>query len=312
MRVLIAEDEAIARKVLARAVGKLGHNCIVAEDGEEAWSIFQRELPEVIISDRMMPGIDGLELCRRVRNAGGAYTYFVLVTGLDEVAQRLEGMRAGADDYLPKPLDKNELELRLIAAERVTALHQQIRDQQASLEHLNEKFYRQGRIDVLTDIPNRLHLQEDLGRLNARVTRYDRTYGIALMDVDHFKQYNDRYGHVAGDDALRLVASVLKRTCRAADSVYRYGGEEFVAVYPDSTLAATVAAAERMRSSLQAEHHPHEDTERQVLTMSIGVTWVDKGQDLDVERILKTADAALYRAKESGRNRVEVAKEHLG
>lgn len=311
MRILIAEDEAIARKVLARAVETLGHECIVAEDGEQAWSIFQQEHPEVIISDRMMPGIDGLELCRRVRTTAETYTYFVLVTGLDEVAQRLEGMRAGADDYLPKPLNKNDLELRLIAAERVTALHRQIREQRASLEHLNEKFYRQGRIDTLTDMPNRLHLQEDLGRLNARVKRYDRCYGIALMDVDHFKQYNDTYGHVAGDEALRLVASVLKRTCRAADSVYRYGGEEFVAAYPDSTLAATVAAAERMRSSLQAQLHPHESSELKVLTISIGVTWVDAQQDLQVERVLKTADDALYRAKENGRNRVEVARLHL-
>ena len=301
MRILIAEDEAITRKVLKRAVSSLGHDCIEAADGDEAWAMFQADKPDVIISDRMMPGMEGLELCRRVRESDTGYTYFVLVTGLDEVAQRLEGMRAGADDYLPKPLDKNELELRLIAAERVTALHRQIRDQQQSLEQLNEKFYRQGRIDTLTDIPNRLQLQEDMARLNARVRRYKHSYGIIIMDVDKFKVFNDTYGHVAGDEALKLVATVLKNTCRAADSVYRYGGEEFVAVFPDSNLTATLAAAERMRSALEAERHTHEGNNPPVLTVSIGATWVDPGQDLDVERVLQVVDSALYRAKDGGR-----------
>ena len=306
MRVLIAEDEPVARKIIQRALEGLNHECVVAEDGLHAWRAVQKYGFDVIISDLMMPDIDGFELCRRVRKLGG-YTYFILLTGVSEIASRLSGMEAGADDYLTKPLDLVELRLRLIAAERISALHAKIAEQKWALEALNKQLYAQGRIDALTSIPNRLRLQEDLEKLHARLERHGYAYGVALMDVDHFKKYNDTCGHLAGDDALRLIANTLARTCRATDWVYRYGGEEFVAVFPDTTAETACIAAERMRAAIERLREPHPGLgPASVLTISIGVSWMGREGKSSIDDVLNHADLALYEAKNGGRNLVKL------
>ena len=307
MRILIAEDDAVSRMILRRAVEKIGHECLAAADGEEAWVLY-KENPDLdaIISDWMMPGMDGLELCRLVRGEGReAYTYFIFLTALGDKEHLLMGLEAGADDYLSKPLDRDELQVRLISASRVTELHRRLAFQNQELEELNRRLFEQSREDPLTQLGNRLRLREELETLRARAERYGHSYSVVLCDVDFFKSYNDRYGHIAGDEVLVKVAREITEGRRSGDTAYRYGGEEFLIVLPEQPLEAAVAGAERLRRSVAALRIPHESKAPPgPLTISAGVAALTPGDSKSPDDILREADAALYRAKEAGRNRV--------
>ena len=335
MRLLIVEDDAISRVILQKAVQKLGHDCLVAQDGAKAWRVFQAAGVDAVISDWMMPGLDGVELCRRVRaSASETYPYFILLTALGDKEHLLAGLQAGADDYLTKPLDRDELQVRLIAAARVTSLYRQLAEQKREVERLNRQLFEQARRDPLTQLRNRLQLQEDLEALRGVVARYGRCYGVVLCDVDHFKRYNDAYGHLAGDDVLRAVAATITRHCRSGDLAYRYGGEEFLLLLPEQALDGAAAAVERLRGAVEALAIPHEAKPAPdvvtmgvdlgeriqaapspahpapgVVTISAGVAALAPGGPKSVEDLLRDADAALYRAKEAGRNRVTVYDE---
>jgi diguanylate cyclase (GGDEF)-like protein len=306
VKVLIADDSAVPRLILARTLASLGHETATAVDGEEAWALYQTFAPDVVLSDWLMPGLDGVELCQRIRAyQSSQYTYFVLVTAMTEVEHVVTAMAAGADDFIVKPLERTALEAALIGAQRVTALHAQLRDQHATLERLNSLLYDDARRDSLTMLGNRLRLSEDLTAAAARVERYGHTYSICLLDIDFFKRYNDRLGHPAGDVALRSVAQALAGTVRSGDMVYRYGGEEFLILYPEQTLAAATIAAGHVRDAIQTLGIPHpENPPSAVITISAGVAESTQTQSLSVVDWLRSADEALYQAKAGGRNRV--------
>lgn len=307
MKVLVADDDLVSRLMLQGEVERLGHDCVVAEDGDEAWGLFVEHAPEVVITDQMMPGINGLELCRRIRGHGAAsYAYIVLVTALAGRANVLAGMESGADDYLTKPLDPFDLETRLVAAQRVTALH-------AELDGYRRELARLACTDPLTQLRNRLSLDGDLTAIHARSERYARPYAVAMCDVDHFKAYNDSLGHHAGDQALRAVASALNSEIREGDMVYRYGGEEFLVILPEQDLAAATIAAERLRRAVEALALPHPASPASaVVTVSIGVAGFESGVLRSGEEVLKAADEALFRAKSAGRNRAGAAQAEPG
>jgi two-component system chemotaxis response regulator CheY len=308
VKVLVVEDSGASRRILETAVAELGHQCVAADDGLRAWELFQGAGADVVISDWTMPGIDGDELCRRVRAADGAYCYFIMLSSHTDKRHVMRGMEAGADDYLTKPLDPDELEARLAAASRVTGIHRRLAEQQGELERLNRELHRQARTDPLTGVANRLRMREDLDTLEGRVERYGHTYAALLCDIDRFKRYNDACGHVAGDDVLRSVADALADACRRGDVVYRYGGEEMLVLLPEQDLETAVAAAERMRSGVEALQIPHPGIELAgLVTISIGVVVWRGGQMGGSEGMLKRADEALYRAKREGRNKVIAA-----
>jgi two-component system, cell cycle response regulator len=306
MQVLIAEDDDISRMLLQTAVELFGHTCLVAEDGAQAWEIFQNSTVDVVISDRGMPGMDGIELCRRIRQTPRrGYTYFMFLTALDEQQQLLVGIGVGADDYLTKPLNYDDLHVRLLVAARVTALHQQLAKQQDELERLNAQLFAQARCDPLTQLGNRLRLREDLEVLAGQVVRYSHRYCAVLCDVDHFKGYNDHYGHLAGDTVLRTVADTIGRSTRAGDLVYRYGGEEFLLILPEQSLWSAVSAAERTRQAVEQLGLAHAGkTPVGAVTISAGVAMLEPNSGVTIHDWLRNADTALYRAKAAGRNRV--------
>ena len=310
MRVLVAEDSALTRAMLSNALKAMGHECLVAVDGDAAWELFQESGADVIISDRLMPGLDGLELCRRVREHPGVpYTYFVFLTALTHKSEVLEGMHEGADDYLTKPLDLDELRARLIAAERVTSLHRRLGEQAQALERSNQALFEIARTDPLTGLGNRLLMSETLKALQARAARYGHPYAVALCDLDRFKAYNDLLGHLEGDHALRTVATLLKDAIRDTDSVYRYGGEELLVVLPEQTLDSAALAGERLRRAVAAAGlaHPH-NPPHGIVTLSIGIAACEDASAGDFETIIAQADAALYEAKRAGRNRVSLSR----
>ena len=307
MKILIAEDDAVSRMILRRAVEKVGHECLAAEDGDEAWELY-RKTPDVdaIISDWMMPGMDGLELCRKIRSEErDGYTYFIFLTALGDRDHLLMGLEAGADDYLSKPLDRDELQVRLISARRVTQLHRRLAYQNDELETLNRQLFEQSREDPLTRLGNRLRLREELDALRGRVERYGHSYSAVLCDVDYFKLYNDNYGHLAGDEVLQKVASTIVAQCRSGDTAYRYGGEEFLAILPEQSLESAAAFADRLRLAVEDLRIPHEANDPPgIVTISAGVAALPAGESKSADDLLTEADQALYRAKESGRNRV--------
>jgi two-component system chemotaxis response regulator CheY len=308
--VLVAEDSALTRAMLRNALTTMGHECLVAADGDEAWAQYQETGADVIISDRLMPGLDGLELCRRVRTHPGApYTYFVFLTALAHKSEVLEGMHEGADDYLTKPLDLDELRARLIAAERVTALHRRLDEQARALERSNHALFEIARTDQLTGLGNRLLMTETLTELQARAERYGHSYAIALCDLDRFKVYNDVLGHLEGDHALRTVASILKETIRGGDSLFRYGGEELLVVLPEQTIESAELAGERIRRAVATAGLAHPNNPPHgIVTLSIGIAALNSSSGSSFDDVIAEADAALYEAKRAGRNRVSVAR----
>ncbi|MFO0722323.1 MAG: diguanylate cyclase [Myxococcota bacterium] len=306
MRILIAEDDSASRLLLRRSVEKLGYQCDQAEDGNQAWELFQEIRPNIIISDWMMPGRDGIQLCKAVREFQAQhYTYFIILTALDDKRYTIQALEAGVDDYLVKPLDRDELQARLIAAKRVTSLHSQLIEQKRELERLNAELFEDGRRDPLTRIGNRLRMQEDLENLAARAARYGHTFTVALCDIDFFKKYNDTCGHGAGDETLKAVARTLARYSRSGDSAYRYGGEEFLVVLPEQGIDGALIALERRRRAVErlAIPHPGRDPHGPV-TISAGLAVFDASEPSPIEAVLKRADEALYLAKRNGRNRV--------
>jgi diguanylate cyclase (GGDEF)-like protein len=310
MRILVADDEATSRLVLKALVTKLGHECIVAEEGSRAWELLSSDTIDVLLTDWMMPGLDGPELCRRVRDEpSGSYTYIVLVTGLGQHDQVLEGMRAGADDYLIKPVDPFDVETRLVAAARVTALHRELVDIRAQLEEANERLLGQSLTDALTGLGNRRSMEDDLAKAHAGAMRTGQPFSVALFDIDHFKLYNDHYGHPGGDEALRMVAARFAGVLRQDETVYRYGGEEFLLLVTHGVVGDAAAAAERARRAVEEAAMPHEarPTPPSLVTVSGAAAGWTLGCNLSVPELLNRVDHALYEAKSAGRNRIHVA-----
>ena len=302
--VLVAEDDKASREALQKAVKVLGHSCRAARDGQEAWEMQQNEPADVILSDWRMPRLDGLELCRRTRagETDGHYTYFVFLTGYDDRDHLIKGMEAGADDYHGKPIDLDELQARLASAGRVLSLYAKLRANNASLRRESQTSFRLARTDALTEVANRLRMNEDVQAIWTRAKRYGHRYGGALCDIDLFKSYNDRFGHLAGDDVLRQVAQVLKKNLREGDGLYRYGGEEFLMTLPEQSLAEASVAMDRVRLEVEKLGIASATGEGAV-TISIGLSSLSPA-DASPEAWLRRVDEALYRAKVAGRNRV--------
>src|ERR1700733_13806030 len=244
-RVLVAEDDAMFRKILQSWLTTWGYEVTIAEDGAAAWAILQQEIrPQVLILDWMMPAINGLELCSKVRECNQTpYQYILLATAKDAKQDLVMGLEAGADDYLTKPCDKSEFQARLRACNlSLTLQDDQIRAQ------VQLRF--QATHDALTGVWNRSEILETLRRELERAARSKTATGLLMLDIDHFKNINDTYGHLTGDVVLKEVTQRIVRAVRGYDSVGRYGGEEFVIVLPGCTREQIEHGAERIRSAV--------------------------------------------------------------
>ena len=300
MQILIADDSLVSRHLLDATLRKWGYEVVIACDGAEAWDILQRDhAPPLAILDWMMPGITGPEVCRLVRQMSREpYTYILLLTSKSLKEDLIEGMESGADDYVIKPFDQHELKVRLRAGTRLV-------DLQSQLLSAREALREQATKDPLTRLWNRSSILEILQRELGRALRENTPVGIVLLDLDHFKSINDTYGHFAGDAVLREAARRMQNNIRQYDSMGRYGGEEFLVLFPACDEQSTLERAERLRNYLASE--PLLLTETTVtLTASFGATTAQPGVENDAERLIRAADEALYRAKRLGRNRVEV------
>jgi diguanylate cyclase (GGDEF)-like protein len=299
MRVLIAEDESISRRILESQLGKWGYEVVSARSGAEAWEILQAKgSPSLAILDWQMPEMDGVEVCRRVRQlAKEPYAYLILLTSRSRSEDVVVGLEAGADDYVAKPFDPSELRVRLRAGRRILELCEQL---VAARESLTERAMR----DSLTGLLNRGAVLEALGRELGRAKRNSAPVGVILADLDHFKRINDTFGHLAGDAVLREATRRMHASRRVYDYIGRYGGEEFLVVVPGCNLELAARVAERMRTAIGADEVDTAEG-RISLTISLGVSAFEPAIGADADTLIRAADRALYRAKDLGRNRVE-------
>jgi diguanylate cyclase (GGDEF)-like protein len=292
MRVLIADDDDVVLSVLETLLVDLGHGPVLARDGLEAWEIMQRnDAPPLVILDWLMPGVAGIDICRRLRQSGKRpYQYVIMLTAKDKTTDLVQGMDAGADDYLRKPFDERELRARLHVGERVLALQDELR--------------AKATFDALTGVFNRATILGKLRQAAEHAKRKAEAISVVLVDLDNFKQINDAHGHPVGDQVLREASNRLSARMRPYDELGRFGGEEFLAVLSQCDLSCTLAVAERMRVSVGAT--PISTSAGLVyVTASFGVASARTAGSLDADLLISHADKALYIAKRAGRNRVE-------
>lgn len=303
MKILIAEDSTVSRRLLEATLRQWGYEVITVEDGVKAWQVLERpDTPTLVILDWIMPEMDGLEVCRRIRDRDGAtpYTYVILLTAKHQKEDIVYAMNAGADDMIAKPFDPGELRVRVRAGERIL-------DLQSRLLAAQESLRRQATHDSLTELWNHGAIVELLERELARSCREGQSVGVIMGDLDHFKRINDACGHLAGDAVLREVAERLRKSLREYDGAGRYGGEEFMIVTPNCDQSQAAGLAERIRKAI-ADHPFAVPDGMMAVTMSLGVTAGRSGAEKDADHLIRLVDEALYQAKREGRNRA-VTKE---
>jgi two-component system, cell cycle response regulator len=301
MRILISESDPVSRRLLKAVLTSWDHEVIVAEDGTEAMATLRgANPPKLAILDWMTPGMSALEICRQLRKLQKEdYVYVIVLTQQDNSADILECTIAGADDYVTKPFKPGELEARIFAASRIVDLQEKFIEAQQTLT-------QQATHDCLTGMWNRSGILNILDKELHRARRDHTSVAVMLGDLDGFKSVNDSYGHKVGDYVLKEVARRMTAAMRPYDCFGRYGGEEFLVVVPHCDITFATEVAERIRRRICAEPIVCDDLEIQT-TMSIGVTSVCGVDPDQAETIIQAADAALYVAKENGRNRVEQA-----
>jgi two-component system cell cycle response regulator len=300
-KILIAEDDPVSRRVLEVFLVKRGYNVVTVANGTDALrELDDNVAPRLAVLDWMMPGMEGTQVCERVReNNERPYVYIILLTARSQKEDLLQGLKSGADDYLTKPFDPQELEARLHVGQRILDLQDKL------IETREELRYRATH-DALTGLPNRTEVVERLRREQSRQLRTGGSFGVLLVDLDHFKKVNDTDGHAVGDMVLQEVARRMKASLRDYDTAGRYGGEEFLVLLPTADPRGTFAIAERIRHKI--ESRPVATTKGEVhVTASIGAAWSTAAAPIDSDTVIRLADEALYRAKEKGRNRSEMA-----
>jgi two-component system cell cycle response regulator len=301
MKILIADDETMSRRMLHALLEKWGYEVISAEDGDSAWAKLKApDAPRMALLDWMMPGQNGVDVCRALRKERPEpYTYIVLLTAKDSKDGVVEGLESGADDYLTKPFNPQELKARIRVGLRLLQLED-------NLVQAREAMRFKATHDTLTGVWNRGSILETLERETWRSRREGVSLGVLIADLDHFKSVNDTYGHPVGDTVLREVTRRMATDVRPYDAVGRYGGEEFLVLLPGCNDSETRAKAERLREAISRDPVPTSGGNL-IVTMSVGgVATVDWPND-NPNQILQMADSALYRAKKEGRNRTVMA-----
>jgi len=300
-RILIADDDPVSRRMLQAFLMKWGYLVVAVSDGVEAARILEGDdAPPLAVLDWVMPGLEGPQVCQRVReHPDRPYIYILLLTACSQKGDLLRGLESGADDYLTKPFDAQELRARLRVGQRIL-------DLQDSLIAAREELRFRATHDVLTAIANRGVVLDAINRERSRQIREGGSFGIILLDLDHFKNVNDTCGHLAGDAVLRETARRITDCVRPYDHVGRYGGEEFLVLAPSSDGFGTLGLAERIRTMIQSRP-VMTDAGPVNVTASCGVAVSTCEKPVDTHALLLLADEALYRAKEQGRNRSEFA-----
>jgi len=299
--VLVVEDDTVSRKLLEITLRKAGYRVTSVKNGLEALDIFKSSFFPIVLTDWMMPEMDGVQLCRAIREeVSTGYVFIFMLTARGSTDDLVEGLEAGADDYLTKPFNRAELIARLKTATRILELER-------SLKEANEEIRILSITDSLTGSYNRTYMNQNLPKEVRRATRYNRPISLVMVDIDHFKRVNDTYGHQAGDQVLKGLVETITASVRSGiDWVARYGGEEFLVVFPETEFQKAMGLAERLRRDVSDMKIQIKGGTIQV-TASFGVSGFSPStspKEISHEAVINLADQALYQAKREGRNRV--------
>ena len=303
-RILIVDDHPDNVELLQARLEARGYTTETATDGQQALERIAANPPDLILLDVMMPVIDGIEVARRVKaDSRLPFIPIIMQTALDATESKVEGLDAGADDYITKPINFAELEAHVKSMLRIKALQEDLAQRERQLADMNDRLRHISQTDALTDLDNRRYVEERLVEMFGHASRFGEPLACMMCDLDKFKSVNDTHGHQAGDAVLKQLAAILRREAREIDRIGRYGGEEFIYLLPGTTADAAGVFAERVRAAVEAHEFtfPGGSLRR---TMSCGVAaWPHPGID-SADLLVKAADDALYVAKETGRNRV--------
>jgi two-component system chemotaxis response regulator CheY len=300
-RILVADDDPLERKILSAVLEKNGHAMILAENGRQAWDLLQQEKPRFLITDWSMPSMDGLELARTIRAADlPGYIYIILLTAKDQSNDIVAGLDAGADDYLKKPFDPQELLARIAVGERILHLEDNLKATLSKLE-------QQAMYDSLTNVMNRRAIYLFAQGQIERARRAGDPFSLVFLDIDNLKNINDQHGHLSGDVAIKAVARILQTSSRPYDGVGRWAGDEFVMILPGVDAVNAHKIADRVLQSVNHQSLPLTDKAEMKISLSAGIVTITKVVNTDhiLDALVDSADEALYRAKRSGRNQVQ-------
>lgn len=304
-KILVVDDVAVNVQLLTTYLSSVGYNVIAARDGQEALEKIPECSPDLILLDVMMPKFNGFEVCERIKNDEATRIIpVIMVTALNEIEDKIRATEAGADDFVSKPFNKLELLTRVKSLLRIKELHDQLNAKVKELEQAKERLRQLAITDGLTGLYNHRYLKEHLEQELYRASRHLSEVSAVMIDIDHFKKYNDTYGHPAGDALLSAVARLLKENIRKIDIAARYGGEEFCLVLAETNKAAAVVVAEKMRRLVElSQFQAQESRVNGRVTISLGVaTFPDDATSMN--DLIAIADRRLYHAKQGGRNQV--------
>ena len=308
-RILVVDDHPDNVEIIDARLSSRGYHIESASNGEEALARVLENPPHLILLDVMMPVMDGFEVSRRIKQDDSLpYIPIILVTARGETEDKVEGLDAGADDYLTKPINFPELEARVRSMLRIKKLQDELDSKNQQLEVANEQLKQLSITDGLTGLFNHRHVHELLHEEYERSKRTGDAMAVVMLDLDRFKDLNDTHGHPTGDVVLAETARILRDGAREIDMIGRYGGEEFIAILPDADESAALQFADRVRK--QVEEHPYRNDGKEIRgTVSGGAAGARALEIEQPDELIKQADLALYEAKNSGRNRVVRASE---
>ena len=304
-KILVVDDIPVNIQLLKKQLNSEGYEAIVARNGEEALVQVEKEKPDLVLLDVMMPKMDGFETCKILKsNEKTKYIPIIMVTALNEIQDKVKGIEAGADDFITKPFNKLELLARVKSLLRIKRLHDQLQEKVEQLEQAKERLRELAVTDGLTGLYNHRYFKRFLTQEILRAERHKTPVSLVMLDIDYFKKYNDTHGHLAGDNVLRQVAKLMVQNIRSIDVAARYGGEEFAIVLPQADRKSARVVADKLKNLIEQHKFQNETTQPNgKLTVSMGIaTFPENASGL--EELIKRADQRLYQAKALGRNRV--------
>lgn len=304
MRVLVVEDDVTTRLLLSGTLRKWGYEVTAVGDGEDGWEEVKKRETRLVITDWEMPRLDGAGLCKRIRTQlGSHYIYVLLLTNYKDADHIVQGLSAGADDFISKPFNPLELQARMAVGQRILSLQDDLMSKNGELERLNLQLARIAATDALTQLGNRRSFDDALSRVHALSLRHGRAYGMLMADLDHFKSVNDRFGHAMGDKVLAEVAAAFRNATRSEDELFRYGGEEIAILTREQSPQGLEALCERLCQAAAGVRIEAGDRAPVKITVSIGAALHDGKERVEGSALVERADEAMYAAKREGRNR---------